>query len=112
MQVSQDVDETAAMDAADEKERLAAEQKANEDALAEKERLAEQGQLACRVFCQRLIVSPNYERFFFVIICINTICLGMVYYDMPWKYEFALELMNYILTALFSIEFVSKVCCM
>ena len=55
-----------------------------------------------------MVTSQPFEYIIFTLIIINTITLGMKFYNQPEVYTQALDYLNMIFTTVFALEFVLK----
>jgi len=58
----------------------------------------------CRAFFFRIVDSVIYQRIIFFCIIGNTFVLFLKWYEQGYKFDLANEDMNYIFTAIFSVE--------
>ncbi|KAK3234240.1 mitochondrial thiamine pyrophosphate transporter [Cymbomonas tetramitiformis] len=59
--------------------------------------------------CLRLVESNAFNRFFWGVILVNTLCLAVEYHGMPESMQNFLSVMNVYLTMLFTLELVLKI---
>ena len=54
-------------------------------------------------------MSDTFDAFIMAVIALNTVCLGLVYVDMPLWFEATLSWLNFSFTVVFCIEAVAKI---
>ena len=61
-----------------------------------------------RNICYRIAETEAFDHFIFTCIVLNTICLALSWYDRPEKVGHVLDVLNYIFTGIYTLEFFIK----
>jgi len=66
----------------------------------------------CRDFMIKMALHPFFDQFIMAMILLNTLVLGIVWYDMNEWIEYATKVLNYFFSIVFTIEAIIKLIAM